>query len=242
MPRWHDAGVGNRATAAIEPCCECPPIPALITAVTLSRLANSMSQVGVVIYLLDATHSPVVAGAGAAAQLLPGIAAGPFVGAWLDRTEAPCGGDRGGAAGTGGAAGGRGRGRRASGRRTGRPLPGAAGGHRLSRFPILTAGLPRARPAARAAPAVGSANAADSVSFDTAYILGPALAGATVTLLRGPPTRSSLQALATLVAAGAAPRARARRPVAERAARCRRPGRGSGSWPGTRSCGPLWPR
>jgi MFS family permease len=62
--------------------------PALISAVALAGLANSMSQVGVVIYLLDATHSAAIAGAGAAAQLLPGILTGPFVGAWLDRTHA----------------------------------------------------------------------------------------------------------------------------------------------------------
>ena len=53
-----------------------PGYPALISAVALSRLANSMSQVGVVIYLLEATHSPAIAGAGAAAQLLPGILPG----------------------------------------------------------------------------------------------------------------------------------------------------------------------
>ena len=38
-----------------------PGYPSLITAVFLSRMANSMSQVGVVIYLLDATHSALVA-------------------------------------------------------------------------------------------------------------------------------------------------------------------------------------
>jgi len=65
-----------------------PSYPALISSVALARLANSMSQVGVVIYLLDATHSAAIAGAGAAAQLLPGILTGPFVGAWLDRTHA----------------------------------------------------------------------------------------------------------------------------------------------------------
>src|SRR4029079_10258629 len=65
-----------------------PSYPALISSVALARLANSMSQVGVVIYLLDAPHSAASAGAGAAAQLLPGILTGPFVGAWLDRTHA----------------------------------------------------------------------------------------------------------------------------------------------------------
>ncbi|MDX6494880.1 MAG: hypothetical protein QOE17_866, partial [Gaiellales bacterium] len=57
----------------------------LVTALFLSRLANAMSQVAVVIYLLERTGSPAVTGIGAAAQLLPAIATGPLVGAWLDR-------------------------------------------------------------------------------------------------------------------------------------------------------------
>ena len=57
----------------------------LVSAVFLSRLANAMSQVAVVIYLLERTGSPALTGAGAAAQLLPAIATGPLVGAWLDR-------------------------------------------------------------------------------------------------------------------------------------------------------------
>ena len=84
MRAMHDEGgsEGYRALLRV------PGYPALISAVALSRLANSMSQIGVVIYLLDTTHSPAIAGAGAAAQLLPGILTGPFVGAWLDRTHA----------------------------------------------------------------------------------------------------------------------------------------------------------
>lgn len=68
--------MAGRGDSGYRALLRVPAYPALITAVTLSRLANSMSQVGVVIYLLDATRSPVVAGAGAAAQLLPGIATG----------------------------------------------------------------------------------------------------------------------------------------------------------------------
>ena len=63
-----------------------PTYPWLLTAVFLARLANAMSQVAVVIYLLDRTHSPALAGAGAAAQLVPGVLVGPLAGAWLDRT------------------------------------------------------------------------------------------------------------------------------------------------------------
>src|SRR6478736_2582677 len=79
---WHHADVEPGAYRGLA---RVPGYPSLITAVFLSRMANSMSQVGVVIYLLERTGSPAVAGAGAAAQLLPGIASGPFVGAWLGR-------------------------------------------------------------------------------------------------------------------------------------------------------------
>lgn len=182
-----------------------PAYPALIAAVTLSRLANSMSQVGVVIYLLDATHSPVVAGAGAAAQLLPGIATGPFVGAWLDRTEARVRGivavqlARAAllaavvAAGT-----------------FGHP-PAAVYLVLLAglgfTFPVPTVGFRSLIPVAVPRRLWQPANAADSVSYDAAFVVGPALAGATVSLL-GAADAIWLQAATTLVAAAFAVRVR----------------------------------
>jgi MFS family permease len=182
-----------------------PGYPALISAVALSRLANSMSQVGVVIYLLDATRSPVIAGAGAAAQLLPGILTGPFVGAWLDRTHA------------------RVRGIVATqlvraallysviacGQLLHPPaavllvLLGGLG----ATFPIPTVGFRSLIPVAVPRPLWNQANAADSVSFDAAFVVGPALAGAAVTLV-GAPWAIALQAVATLVAGAVATRVR----------------------------------
>jgi MFS family permease len=191
-----------------------PTYPWLLTAVFLARLANAMSQVAVVIYLLDRTHSPALAGAGAAAQLVPGLLVGPLAGAWLDRT---------------------------SHRRRlivsaqvvraallmavvavgelGSPSPAVylvlLAGMGVT-FPILTPGFRALVPLLVPRRLWDQSNAADSVSFDTAYILGPALAGATVTLA-GPARAIVLQALATLVAAAAAMRVREPhdRPVAE---------------------------
>jgi MFS family permease len=193
------------ASAGYGALLRVPGYPALISAVALSRLANSMSQVGVVIYLLGATHSPAIAGAGAAAQLLPGIVTGPFVGAWLDRTHA-----------------------RVRGivltqlLRASLLFSVIASGQLLhppaavllvllaglgATFPIPTVGFRSLIPVAVPRPLWNQANAADSVSFDSAFVIGPALAGATVTLV-GAPWAIGLQGVATLVAGAVASRVR----------------------------------
>jgi hypothetical protein len=70
----------------------------LVSALFLSRLANAMSQVAVVIYLLERTGSPAMTGIGAAAQLLPagrwsapGSIACPRAPGWWRRRR-PCAG------------------------------------------------------------------------------------------------------------------------------------------------------
>jgi len=180
-----------------------PGYPSLITAVFLSRMANSMSQVGVVIYLLDRTGSPAVAGAGAAAQLLPGIASGPFVGAWLDRASSR---------------------RRvivvtvmaraailaaviALGELAGAPIALELlllAGLGVT-FPVPTVGFRSLVPVLVPRRLWDQANAADSVTFDAAFVAGPALAGLAVTLV-GATFAIALQAAATLVAGVAAAR------------------------------------
>ena len=174
-----------------------PGYPPLITAVLLSRLANSMSQVGVVIYLLQTTHSPAISGAGAAAQLVPGIVTGPFVGAWLDRTHSRI-------------------------HTIVYTQIGRAGLLGLvvvcgdlvhppvivillilvcfgATFPVPTVGFRSMVPTAVPRPLWNQANAADSITYDMAFIVGPALAGAVVTVL-GATQAIMLQAVATLVA------------------------------------------
>ena len=191
MMQAMEGGSGYRALLRV------PGYPALISAVLLSRLANSMSQVGVVIYLLQTTHSTVISGAGAAAQLVPGILTGPFVGAWLDRAPsrvrivvatqfARC------ALLVGVVA-------------CGDVLHPPVGLILLllaclgATFPVPTVGFRSLVPIAVPRPLWNQANAADSVTFDTAFIIGPALAGITVTFL-GAAQAIALQAVATGIA------------------------------------------
>src|SRR5689334_1155027 len=166
-------------------------------------MANSMSQIGVVIYLLERTGSPAVAGAGAAAQLLPGIASGPFVGAWLDRASS----------------------RRhvivitvlaragilaaviALGELAGAPVVAELvllAGLGVT-FPVPTVGFRSLVPVLVPRPLWDQANAVDSMTFDAAFVAGPALAGVAVTLV-GAAFAIGLQAAATLVAGIAAAR------------------------------------
>jgi hypothetical protein len=195
---WQDATVGRRADQdGYRALGRVAGYRSLIAAVSLSRLANAMSQIGVVIYLLDRSGSAVVAGAGAAAQLLPGVVSGPLIGAWFDRTAS----------------------RRAVivATQTVRAalLVGVVAAGELWHAPAavelaLLAGLGVTFPVANVGfrsmvPAMVperlwvTANAADSVSYDASYVAGPALAAAAVTWL-GAPAAILVQAAATLVA------------------------------------------
>jgi predicted MFS family arabinose efflux permease len=136
---------------------------------------------------------------------LPGILTGPFVGAWLDRTHA------------------RVRGIVATQLLRAALLFAVVGCGQLlhapaavlllllgglgATFPIPTVGFRSLIPVAVPRPLWHQANAADSISFDSAFVIGPALAGATVTLV-GAPWAIGLQAVATLVAGAVASRVR----------------------------------
>ncbi len=74
-------------------------------------------------------------------------------------------------------------------------------------FPIPTVGFRSLIPVAVPRHLWDQANAADSISFDSAFVIGPALAGATVTLV-GAPWAIGLQAMATLTAGAVASRVR----------------------------------
>ena len=82
-------------------------------------------------------------------------------------------------------------------------------------------------------------NAADSVSFDTAYILGPALAGATVTL-RGRRDAIVCRRAPRWSPPVAAPRARAAPAGCARRAGAGGGGEGAAGSCRTRSCAPPW--
>lgn len=63
-----------------------PGYGAFFSAATLARLADEMFSVGVVLFLLDRTGSPELAGLTVAAITLPSLVTGPLLGAWLDVT------------------------------------------------------------------------------------------------------------------------------------------------------------
>jgi MFS family permease len=203
-----------RGTRGYRDLLTVPSYGWLLGAVFLSRLGNAMSQVAVVIYLLERTGSTAIAGMGAAAQLIPAVATGPLIGAWLDRVEAR------------------------------RPLivwtqliraalllavvaVGELRDPPAAVYIVLLAGLgltfPLPNPGFRALVPVivprrlwDPANALDSISYDTAFVIGPALAAAIVTAA-GAPLAIVAQAGLTVLAALAAWRVREPRgrPIAQ---------------------------
>jgi MFS family permease len=64
-----------------------PGYPLFWATATITRLADDMFSVGVVLLVLERTDSPGLAGATVAAVTLPSLITGPLLGAWLDRTE-----------------------------------------------------------------------------------------------------------------------------------------------------------
>ena len=57
-----------------------------VSAATLARVSDEMFSVGVVLLVLDRTGSPGLAGATVAAVTFPSLVSGPLLGAWLDLT------------------------------------------------------------------------------------------------------------------------------------------------------------
>jgi predicted MFS family arabinose efflux permease len=176
-------------------------------------LADEMVGLAMVLLTLSRTGRPVLAGALVTAYTLPALASGPVLGAWLDRT----------------------RHRRPALMANLAVLAAAAVGIAASlgrapvAVPLLLAGvagvtlpmtsggftslLPRLVPPDR----LGRANAVDAVTFNTAAVAGPALAGA-LAALAGPATALvavALAASAGLVATAGVP---VPSPVADRSA------------------------
>ena len=60
--------------------------PLFYATATLTRFADEMFSVGVVLLVLERTHSAALAGATVAAVTLPSLVTGPLLGAWLDRS------------------------------------------------------------------------------------------------------------------------------------------------------------
>jgi MFS family permease len=63
-----------------------PGYPLFYVTATMTRLADEMFSVGVVLLILERTGSAALAGATVAAVTFPSLMTGPFLGAWLDRS------------------------------------------------------------------------------------------------------------------------------------------------------------
>ncbi|HWH45384.1 MAG TPA: MFS transporter [Thermoleophilaceae bacterium] len=171
--------------------------PAFVGAATLSRLADEMFGVGVVLLMLDRTGSPALAGATVAAITLPSLLTGPLLGAWLDLT-------------------GRRRGLMIldhlgiavclvamialAGNSPGWVVPAIAAVTGLT-YPLSFGGFTSFIPVLVPDRLLTQANAMEAVSFNMALIAGPALAG-TITAVFGPGWSLAVEAALSLAALG----------------------------------------
>src|SRR2546427_9882985 len=64
-----------------------PGYPLFWVTATVTRLADEMYSVGIVLLVLERTGSAALAGATVAGVTLPSIVSGPLLGAWLDRSK-----------------------------------------------------------------------------------------------------------------------------------------------------------
>jgi MFS family permease len=156
---------------------------------TLGRVADEMLAIAVVLLVLDRSSSPALAGATVAAASLPSVLTGPVLGAWLDRT----------------------RHRRAAlaanqvllaaalvgmllaaGRTPAWVVPALAVAAGIG-APMLTGGITSMIPLLVPPALLRRANALEAASFNSAAVLGPALA-ATAAARFGPATAVALEA------------------------------------------------
>jgi predicted MFS family arabinose efflux permease len=164
---------------------------------TLTRLADEMMSVGVVLLVLEQTGSAALAGATVAAVTLPSIVTGPLLGAWLDLS-----GSR----------------RRvmildqvlmASSLIGIAVLAGEAPNWVLPlialmagvTWPLSFGGFTSLIPVIVPDELLGQANALEATSFNLAVIAGPATAG-TIAALAGPQTSLLVEAALTIAAIG----------------------------------------
>jgi MFS family permease len=170
---------------------------------TLGRVADEMLAIAVVLLVLDRSSSPALAGATVAAASLPSVLTGPVLGAWLDRT----------------------RHRRAAlaanqvllaaalvgmllaaGRTPAWVLPALAVAAGIG-APMLTGGITSMIPLLVPPALLRRANALEAASFNSAAVLGPALA-ATAAARFGPATAVALEAGIALLGLAAIARMR----------------------------------
>jgi MFS family permease len=174
-----------------------PGYPLFYTTATVTRLADEMFSVGVVLLALERTGSAALAGAIVAAITLPSLVSGPLLGAWLDQT---------------------GRRRKvmildqvlaataliaivlALGNAPDWTIPLIALGAGIT-WPLSFGGFTSLIPVIVPDELLPPANALEATSFNVAVIAGPALAG-TISALAGPAASLLVEAALTIGAIG----------------------------------------
>jgi predicted MFS family arabinose efflux permease len=174
-----------------------PGYPLFYATATITRFADEMFSVGVVLLVLERTGSAALAGATVAAVTLPSLVTGPLLGAWLDRTS---------------------RRRQAmildqvlaatsvvgivvlAGNAPGWTLPLVALVAGVT-WPLSFGGFTSLIPVIVPDELLAQANALEATSFNMAVIAGPALAG-TISAVAGPDVSLIVEAVLTLAAIG----------------------------------------
>jgi MFS family permease len=175
---------------------------------TLGRLASEMLSIAAVLLVLDRTGSLALASATVAAASLPSVLTGPLLGAWLDRTRrrrAALAANQALLAATLAGM------LLAAGRTPGWALPALAALGGLT-APLLTGGVTSMIPLLVPPPLLPHANAMEAASFNSAAVVGPALAGAAAAWF-GPASAVGLQGAIALAALAAVARMPAVGPV-----------------------------
>src|SRR4051794_5002530 len=181
------------STATLASLRHQPGYPLFWVTATVTRLADEMFSVGVVLLVLERTGSAGLAGATVAAVTLPSIVSGPLLGAWLDRTgrrRRPMGLDQILAATTLVGLG------ALAVYAPGGTLPGGApcGG---GTWPLSFGGFTSLIPVIVPDDLLAQANALEATSFNFAVIGGPALAG-TISAVADPSASLLVEAALTL--------------------------------------------
>ena len=174
-----------------------PGYPLFYVTATLTRFADEMFSVGVVLLVLERTGSAALAGATVAAVTLPSLVTGPLLGAWLDRS---------------------GRRRRAmvldqllaassvigivvlAGNAPDYTVPLVALIAGIT-WPLSFGGFTSLIPVIVPDKLLAQANALEATSFNMAVIAGPALAG-TISAVAGPSVSLIVEAVLTVGAIG----------------------------------------
>jgi MFS family permease len=179
QPRRYHHGMGSPVSSSPGPADRAGSLwrlhgyAAFSLGATLGRLADEMLVVAAVLLVLDRTGSPTLASATVAAASLPSVLTGPLLGAWLDRARhrraALAANQALLAASLAGML-------LAAGRAPGWVLPAlaAAGG---AAAPMLTGGVSSLIPVLVPPALLPRANAMEAASFNSAAVVGPALAG-----------------------------------------------------------------